>query len=156
MSGVSERKSVKLSRPVTIGEVRASEILVSTEAEFGWLLDAPATPDWFVGVVKGLMAALPDDPAAASKLEAKDLLKELPWPTGSEVSAVFPWMAHMVGAATGQPKEVVRQMGVADVFKIFVELIPSLMSAASFLPTSVPGAGTSPGSSAGPLTQSAS
>lgn len=143
-------KAVPLARPITIDKVQATSLLVDPDFKIGWLRGAPTTPVWFIGIVKGLLSGL--DLASgvpAADIDPAAMLAKVPVPSGEEVSEMIPWLLHIAEKATGQPPSVVDQLAPSDLFAILLQLIPGMIALANFPRTSVTGAVTSPGSSAG-------
>jgi hypothetical protein len=150
-------KPVPLSRPITVGKLTVTALTLDIDFKVGWLRGAPTTPTWFIGVVRSLFANIDFDAAeeadaAAVKVdqEAIDkMLANLPVPSGEEISAMIPWMLHVAEKATGQPPEVIDQLGPVDLVMIVMQLLPGMMALANFQKTSPNGAATSQGSSTG-------
>jgi hypothetical protein len=149
---VSERKSVKLSAPITIGTIEAASLTIDPRFRIGWLRNAPTTPVWFVGVVKGAFAGVDFENLDKSKdIAPAAMLANIPAPSGEELSEMIPWLLHIAEKATGQPADVIDQLGPADLLKMLMALLPGMVSLANFQTTSGSGAATLPGSLAGPL-----
>lgn len=147
---MSEKKPVTLSRPITIGNVQATSLLVDPDFKIGWLRGAPTTPTWFIGLVKGALSGIDLDNIEATKtVDPAQLTANIPTPSGEEVSEMVPWLLHIAEKATDQPPSVVDQLSLADMLAILMVLLPGMVSLVNFQPTSGNGAVTSPGSSAG-------
>jgi hypothetical protein len=157
---VTGLKAVELGEPVVLGTAIATSLMVEPRFRVGWLRDAPETPQFFIGAVKGVIASLVENEKKLAGMTNEQAFSELakyfPTPTGAEISAMVPWLLHVAAKATGQPADVIDQLGPVDLVKIVWAVLPSMGALANFQQTPAPGAGTSPASSDGPPLQSTS
>jgi hypothetical protein len=145
---MTEKKSVALGTPVTIGELEVSALKVTVPFRNGFLRGAPPTPQWFISTVQRLFAAgAAIDQAKIEEIDDADLLKDVDvWPQGSDIDAMIPWLLHIAEKATGQPADVIDQLAIDDMVKIIMLQLPGMMKIVNFQKTSANGALTSQGS----------
>lgn len=148
------RVSVPLSMPVTIGSVEATSLLIEPTFRVGWLRGAPPAPDWLLASIRALLSKLEGVTAATlDTLDTKEVFASIPTPGGEDLDKMIPWFLHVAEKASEQPAAVIDQLGVPDLLKIVMTLIPGMALLPNFRGISGSGAGTSPGSSTGaPLT----
>ena len=144
------RVSVPLALPVTIGEAEATALYIETNFRVGWLRGAPPAPDWLLGSIRALLSQLEGVTAETlDQLDVKKVFAAVPTPTGEDLDKMIPWFLHVAEKASKQPTAVVDQLGVPDLMKIVMTLIPGMALLPNFQKISGSGEGTLPGSSTG-------
>ncbi|MBX9944952.1 MAG: hypothetical protein K2Y40_12790 [Reyranella sp.] len=140
--------SLPLSRPIKVGNVEVSALVLDPEFRVGWLRGAPKTPGWLIAVLRSVLSDLEAGQEAAGADPSK-LLAAVPMPSGEEVSEMIPWLLHMAGKASGQPDAVIDQLALPDLLQILMKLMPGMGALPHFPATPASGSATSPGSSGG-------
>jgi hypothetical protein len=144
------RVSVPLSSPIAIGNVEATSLLIEPAFRVGWLRGAPPAPDWLLAAIRALLSGLEGVTAPdIEKLDTEKLFANVPTPEGQDLDKMIPWFLHIAEKASNQPAIVIDQLGIADLVKIVMVLIPGMATLPNFRVTSESGAGTSQGSSTG-------